>query len=93
MKGILERTILIIRHIDGPLAKNLIKDIEEVLAQPEQPKREPLSDEERQLVYDEAYIMAKKYSMTIRGQTVTEADSIDYWTILATEKAHGIGEK
>ena len=32
MKGILERTILIIRHIDGPLAKNLIKDIEKELA-------------------------------------------------------------
>jgi hypothetical protein len=80
MKGILERSILIIRNIDGPLAKNLIKDIEEVLEQPEQPKPEPLSDDEIETLLEPItgwYIDISQYDIDIAR---------------AIEKAHGIGE-
>jgi hypothetical protein len=78
MKDILERAILIIRHVDGPIAKNLIKDIEEVLATPEQQKRKPLSDDE---------------ITNIANKNTNNYGLCQYFDFArAIEKAHGIGE-
>lgn len=52
---------------------------------------QPLSEEEREKVIEEAYKNFKHYARHKVTQDINEKDGIEYWVARAIEKAHGIG--